>query len=48
MYGPGTGIFTRIAQKDHSILNIPIKKGMGINIQPTTFHYNEKYYKKAH
>lgn len=38
-------MFTRIAQKDHYIANIPILKGTGVNIQPVPNHYNEKYYK---
>lgn len=47
-YGPGNGIFTRIAQKDHYVEDIPIRKGTGITIQPTASHYNEKYYKNPH
>ena len=44
-YGPGTGIFTRLAAEDHFIANIPIKKGTGLSIQPIGNHFNEEYYK---
>lgn len=44
-YGPGNGIFMRIAQKDHLIGDIPILKGTGFSVQPIANHYNEKYYK---
>jgi cytochrome P450 len=31
--------------KDQYISNIPIKKGTALNIQTTSTHYNEKYFK---
>ncbi len=44
-YGPGNGLFTRIAQKDHYIVNIPILKGTAIDMNPVPSHFNEAYYK---
>ena len=44
MYGPGTGILTRQAQKDVYIDNIPIMRDTGIRIQLLASHYNAKFY----
>ena len=38
-------LFTRVAQKDHFIGNIQIKKGTGLSMQPTASHFDEKYFK---
>jgi cytochrome P450 len=44
MYSPNAGIFLRRATKDHFIGNIPIKKGMAVNIKIKTMHYRETVY----
>jgi cytochrome P450 len=45
MYGPGTGIFPRIASVDCFIKDLPISKGTVLTYHPTSNHYNEKYFK---
>ena len=47
-YGPGTGIATRIAVKDHYLGPIPIKKGTGIAVHPLSIHHSQKYYKNPY
>lgn len=44
MYGPGGAILPRYAMKDHMLLDIPIKKGMGLGFTSFSNHYNEKFY----
>lgn len=47
-YGPGTGIFPRVASVDNTILDVPIKKGTILTIQPLCNHFNPKYFKDPH
>ena len=44
MYGPGTAVFSRLVQKDHYLLNIPIKKNDTVNFSPVANHYNPRYF----
>ena len=47
-YGPGTGIFLRVASVDNMISNVPIRKGTIFAIQPICNHFNPNYYKDPH
>lgn len=40
MYGPANGILFREATQDHMLLNIPIKRGTGLNYNPMVNHYS--------
>jgi cytochrome P450 len=44
-YGPGNGVFDRMAMKDHLVEDIPISKGTLIGVQPMGNHYKEEYFK---
>lgn len=40
MFGPGNGIFPRIAIEDNYVHNVPISKGTLVSVQPRGNHYN--------
>jgi cytochrome P450 len=44
-YGPGNGVFDRMAARDHYIDDIPVGKGTLVGVQPMGNHYNEKFFK---
>jgi cytochrome P450 len=47
-YGPGTGIFPRIATVDNKIGNVPITKGTVVTIQPVSNHFNPSYFEEPY
>ena len=45
MFSPTTGLFKRVAVKDHYIGSIPIKKGMIVTPNIDSNHFKQEFYK---